>query len=85
MLACGEWLEDNVLALVPHRQYVFSLPKLIRPFFRHRRRYLQKRKKAPKGAFQFLARNVQDAQVPQQNRLERFWTIANGDGPAGRR
>ena len=40
MLACGEWLEDNVLALVSHRQYVFSLPKLIRHFFRHRRRYL---------------------------------------------
>lgn len=35
-----EWLEDSVLAPVPHRQYVFALPKLIRPFFRHRRRYL---------------------------------------------
>lgn len=40
MLAYGEWLEDNVLAPVPHRQYVFSLPKLTRPFFRYRRRYL---------------------------------------------
>jgi len=40
MLAYGEWLEDNVLAPVPHRQYVFALPKLIRPFFRHRHRYL---------------------------------------------
>ena len=40
MLAYGEWLEDNVLAPVPHRQYVFALPKLIRPFFRYRRRYL---------------------------------------------
>jgi hypothetical protein len=40
LLACGEWLEDNVLAPVPHRQCVFSLPKQIRPFFRHRRRYL---------------------------------------------
>ncbi len=40
MLAYGEWLEDNVLAPAPHRQYVFALPKLIRPFFRHRRRYL---------------------------------------------
>ncbi|MCP4979952.1 MAG: hypothetical protein GY935_05585 [Gammaproteobacteria bacterium] len=29
-----------MLAPVPHRQYVFALPKLIRPFFRHRRRYL---------------------------------------------
>ena len=40
MLAYGEWLEDNVLAPVPHRQYVFSLPRLARPFFRYRRRYL---------------------------------------------
>ena len=40
MLAYGEWLEDNVLAPVPHRQYVFTLPKLARPFFRCRRRYL---------------------------------------------
>ena len=40
MLAYGEWLEDNVLAPVPHRQYVFALPKLTRPFFRYRRRYL---------------------------------------------
>jgi hypothetical protein len=28
-----------VLAPVPHRQYVFSLPKLIRPFFRYRSPY----------------------------------------------
>ena len=40
MLAYGEWLENNVLAPVPHRKYVFSLPKLTRPFFRYRRRYL---------------------------------------------
>jgi len=29
-----------LLAPVPHRQYVFALPKLIRPFFRSRRRNL---------------------------------------------
>jgi hypothetical protein len=40
MLAYGEWLEQNLLARVPHRQYVFALPKLLRPFFRYRRRYL---------------------------------------------
>lgn len=39
LLAYGEWLEDNLLALVPHRQYVFTLPKLVRPFFHYRRRY----------------------------------------------
>ena len=39
-LAYSQWLEENLLAPVPHRQYVFTLPKLIRPFFRYRRRYL---------------------------------------------
>jgi len=29
MLAYGDWLEENVLAPVPHRQYVFSLPNSI--------------------------------------------------------
>jgi len=37
MLAYGEWIEENVLAPVPHRQYVFALPKLLRPWFRHNR------------------------------------------------
>ena len=37
MLAYGEWVEENVLAPVPHRQYVFALPKLLRPWFRHDR------------------------------------------------
>jgi len=42
MLAYGEWVEDNVLAPVPHRQYVFALPKLLRPWFRHDRARLGK-------------------------------------------
>ena len=29
------WLVDSVLADVPHRQWVFTIPKRIRPFFRH--------------------------------------------------
>jgi transposase-like protein len=40
MLAYGEWVEENVLAPVPHRQYVFALPKLLRPYFRQRRERL---------------------------------------------
>ncbi len=34
MLACAEWLEERLLASVPHRPYVFALLWLIRPFFR---------------------------------------------------
>ena len=37
MLLYGEWVEQNMLAPVAHRQYVFTLPKLLRPIFsRHR-------------------------------------------------
>lgn len=37
MLLYGEWVEENVLAPVPHRQYVFTVPRLLRPIFaRHR-------------------------------------------------
>ena len=36
MLAFGEWIQEQVLAQVPHRQYVFTLPKLLRPLFHHR-------------------------------------------------
>ncbi len=32
----GGWVEDTVLAPVPHRQYVFTLPKSLRPYFHHR-------------------------------------------------
>ena len=39
MWVYGDWVEDTVLAPVPHRQYVFTLPKLLRPYF-HYRAYL---------------------------------------------
>jgi hypothetical protein len=40
VLAYGEWVESSVLRPVPHRQYVFTVPKLIRPFFAYRRSLL---------------------------------------------
>jgi hypothetical protein len=40
VLAYGEWVEQCVLRPVPHRQYVFTVPKLIRPFFACRRSLL---------------------------------------------
>lgn len=33
MLAYGCWQEEMVLRLVPHRQYLFTLPKCLRPHF----------------------------------------------------
>ena len=40
VLAYGEWVEQCVLRPVPHRQYVFTVPRLIRPFFAYRRSLL---------------------------------------------
>ncbi len=37
MLAYGDWVEENVLAPVPHRQYVFTVPRMLRPIFSRRR------------------------------------------------
>lgn len=42
VLAYGDWVEQNVLARVPHRQYVFTVPRILRPFFARRRRLLGK-------------------------------------------
>ena len=37
VLLYGEWVEEHVLEPVPHRQYVFTVPRLLRPIFgRHR-------------------------------------------------
>jgi hypothetical protein len=40
VLLYGEWIEENVFAPVPHRQYVFTLPRLLRHFFARRREWL---------------------------------------------
>ena len=39
LLYC-DWVEANVLAPVPHRQYVFTVPKLLRPAFGRQRVWL---------------------------------------------
>ena len=36
----AEYLTSEVLLRLPHRQSVFTLPKALRPFFRHDRRLL---------------------------------------------
>ena len=40
LLLYGEWVEENVLVPVPHRQYVRTLPWLVRHFFARRREWL---------------------------------------------
>ncbi|MBI4190424.1 MAG: transposase zinc-binding domain-containing protein [Betaproteobacteria bacterium] len=37
MLLYGEWVEAHVLAPVPHREYVFTAPRLLRSVFACRR------------------------------------------------
>jgi hypothetical protein len=40
VLAYGEWVETSVLSPVPHRQYVFTVPRLLRPIFSRKRSLL---------------------------------------------
>ncbi len=37
VLAYGDWVEENVLAPTPHRRYVFTVPRMLRPIFSRRR------------------------------------------------
>ena len=51
VLQFGAWAADEVLAPVPHRQYVFTVPKVLRVYFRKDRRLLGKLSQyAPPGA-----------------------------------
>jgi hypothetical protein len=40
LLVWSAWIEEEILDKVPHRQYVFTLPKRLRPYFLHDRRLL---------------------------------------------
>ncbi len=40
VLLYADWVEANVLASVPHRQYVFTVPKLLRSAFERQRAWL---------------------------------------------
>ena len=40
VLLYGEWVKENVLAPVPHQQYVFTAPRPLRPMFARRRAWL---------------------------------------------
>lgn len=42
ILILGEFLKEHVLAPVPHRQIVFSIPKMLRCYFMHERKLLGK-------------------------------------------
>ena len=37
----GEWMRETLLLDVPHRQVVFTIPKLLRVFFKFKRRLLE--------------------------------------------
>ena len=47
----GEWLITNVLKHVPHRQWVFSIPKRLRIYFMYDRKLLAKLSKCVIGRF----------------------------------
>ncbi len=42
VLMFGEWITEEILYPLPHRQYVFTIPKMLRPYFRFDRKLLGK-------------------------------------------
>ncbi|MGK2944322.1 MAG: IS91 family transposase, partial [Desulfuromonadales bacterium] len=42
VLQFGDLLSSNILSSIPHRQYVFTLPKILRVYFRYDRKLLTK-------------------------------------------
>lgn len=56
VLQFGAWVADEVLAPVPHRQYVFTVPKMLRIYFRKDRRLLGKLSQCAAEALKTLFR-----------------------------
>jgi len=56
VLQFGSWVADEVLAPVPHRQYVFTVPKMLRIYFRKDRRLLGKLSQCAADALKTLFR-----------------------------
>jgi len=56
VLQFGAWVAEEVLAPVPHRQYVFTLPKMLRIYFRKDRRLLGKLSQCAAEALKTLFR-----------------------------
>ena len=54
----GEWLCAEVLKSVPHRQWVFSIPKRLRPWFSHDRKLLAG---LSKGAWKILGKYLKNS------------------------
>ena len=42
VLMFGEWIIEEILYALPHRQYIFTVPKMLRPHFRFDRKLLGK-------------------------------------------
>jgi hypothetical protein len=56
VLQFGTWVAEDVLAPVPHRQYVFTVPKMLRIYFRKDRRLLGKLSQCATDALKKLFR-----------------------------
>ena len=58
VLQFGGWMAEEVSAAVPHRQYVFAVPKILRVYFRKDRRLLGKLSQCAAAALKTLFRSA---------------------------
>jgi hypothetical protein len=63
VLQFGAWVAEEVLAPVPHRQYVFTVPKILRVYFRNGHRLLGKLSQCAYAAVKTAVQAVIKAQA----------------------
>jgi hypothetical protein len=59
----GEWMRESLLLDVPHRQVVFTIPKMLRIFFKYKRSLLSNLCLCGKGAILKYLRAVTGKEI----------------------
>ena len=87
VLLFGEFIKGSVAYPLPHRQYVFSLPKMLRIYFRNNRELLKKLCKIRLrtcGGYAVTSRQRMPPGIPAPGDPEAQWPAGHGhdDPPA---
>lgn len=80
LLLWSDWLEEELLDHVPHRQYVFTVPKRLRPYFLYDRRLLGRLSRIAYDTLRsFLAATIGESQVVPGvvSSIQSFGTLLN--------
>ena len=80
LLLWSEWLQEDLLDQVPHRQYVFTVPKRLRPYFLYDRGLLSRLSRTAYRTLRgFLAATVGESEILPGaiSSIQSFGTLLN--------